>query len=85
MHVYGIYLATLHQLDLLEEARLDHRAKLTKASQPNVPAWRRGLGGSARSLSGVLASVARSLDPSVESERTAGRRSEGGVGRALAS
>ena len=85
MNVFVPYLAALHQRDLLEDARMYRLAKLIEASQPNVPAWRRSLGGGARSLSGVLASVARSLDPSVETERTAGRRSEGGAGRALAS
>ena len=85
MNVFVPYLAALHQRDLLDEARMYRRAKLSESSQPNVPAWRRSLGGSARNLSGALASVARSLDPSLETERTAGRRSEGGVGRALAS
>jgi hypothetical protein len=85
MHVYGLYLAALRQSDLLEEARMYRRVKLSEHAEPKVPAWRRSLGGSARVLSGAFASVARSLDPSVETERTAHRRSEGGVGRALAS
>ena len=62
MNVYGIYLAALHQRDLLEEAQLYRRAKLAAASQP-TPAWR-------RTLSGAFTSFARSLDPSVEIEVT---------------
>jgi hypothetical protein len=58
MNVYGIYLAALHQQDLLEQAQVYRRAKLATASQP-TPAWRRALGG-------ALASAARRLDPSVE-------------------
>lgn len=53
------YLAALHQQDLLEQAELRRRSKLVDASQPSVPAWRRTLGG-------LLASAARSLDPSDE-------------------
>ncbi|HEY4227288.1 MAG TPA: hypothetical protein VGM49_03035 [Candidatus Limnocylindrales bacterium] len=53
------YLAALHQQDLLEQAALGRRAKLRRASDPVVPAWR-------RRLSGLLSSAARSLDPDVE-------------------
>jgi hypothetical protein len=64
MNVYGIYLATLHQQDLLEQARLYHRAKLAPTSPGTVPAWR-------RSLSGLLASAASTIDPTVKVERVA--------------
>ncbi len=83
MNVFVPYLAALHQRDLLEDARLYRLAKLFESSQPKVPAWRRSLGGSARNLSGVLASVARSLDPSVETERSTSRPRDG-VDRAFA-
>lgn len=60
MNVYGVYLAALHQQDLLEQAQLYRRAKLAPASQPTA-AWR-------RTLRGLFVSAARSLDPSVEVE-----------------
>jgi len=53
------YLAALHQQDLLEQAELGRRAKLSRSSDPVVPTWR-------RRLSGLLRSAARSLDPGVE-------------------
>ena len=59
------YLIALHQQELLQDAELSRRAKLSEASRPAIPAWR-------RSLSGLFASPARSLDPSVEVERVAG-------------
>lgn len=71
MNVYGIYLAALHQQDLLEQAQLYRRAKLAPKSQ-RTPAWR-------RSLSGALTSVARSLDPSVEIEVTEARAANRGA------
>ena len=71
MNVYGIYLAALHQQDLLEQAQLYRRAKAATASR-TTPAWR-------RSLSGVLTSVARSLDPSVEIEVTEARAASRGT------
>lgn len=77
MNAFVPYLAALHVQELREEARQHRRAKLGRHSQPLVPAWRRSLGG-------VLASAARALDPNVATERPA-RRSESGVGRALAS
>lgn len=55
------YLIALHQQDLLHDAELSRRARLSQAAQPGIPAWR-------RSLSGLFASAARSLDPSVEVE-----------------
>ena len=76
------YIMALRQQDLLEEAALRRRVKLSQGSQPNVPAWRRRLGSGAHGLSGLLASAARSLDPNVGTERGAHR--ESGVGRALA-
>jgi hypothetical protein len=53
------YLAALHQQDLLEQAELRRRAKLSQGLEPGIPAWR-------RRLSGLLSAAARSLDPSVE-------------------
>ena len=55
------YLIALHQQELLQDAERARRAKLSAASQPAIPAWR-------RSLSGLFASAAKSLDPSVEVE-----------------
>ncbi|HYK94418.1 MAG TPA: hypothetical protein VE011_00905 [Candidatus Dormibacteraeota bacterium] len=49
------YLAALHQQDLLEQAELRRRAKLSIASERTTPAWRRH-----------LSAAARALDPSVE-------------------
>jgi len=53
------YLIALHQQELLRESELRRREKLSRSSQPSVPAWR-------RSLSGLLASAARSPDPETE-------------------
>lgn len=61
MNVFIPYLAALHQQDLLQQAELQRRFKLSPAAQPGIPAWRRSLGG-------LFASAARSLDPSVEVE-----------------
>jgi hypothetical protein len=62
MNAFVPYLAALHQQDLLEQAFLDRRAKLSQHARPAVPAWR-------RALSGLFASAAQTLDPSVEVER----------------
>jgi hypothetical protein len=62
MNVFVPYLAALHQQDLLEQARLERRAKLAQHVQSSIPAWR-------QRLSGLFASAAQSLDPSVEVER----------------
>jgi len=64
MNAFVPYLAALHQQDLLEQAELHRRAKLSERSRPRVPAWR-------RSLSGFLASAARSLDPSLDGKPAA--------------
>jgi hypothetical protein len=64
MHAFVPYLLALHQQNLLAEAEITRRAKRASAVQPGVAAWRRGLGG-------FLAFAARSLDPSIESDRTA--------------
>ena len=84
MHALAPYMAALHQQTLIEEAEVDRLLRRARSSQPGVSAWRRSLGGGARRLSGVLASAAHSLDPSVEAERTKVRTSERTVGRALA-
>jgi hypothetical protein len=85
MNAFAPYLAALHIEELREEARLQRRAALSERAYASVPAWRRGLGTGARGLSGLFASAARSLDPSVEAERAARRSHDGRVGRALAS
>ena len=61
MNAFGPYLAAIHLQDLLDDAALERRARLARKGQSGVPAWRRGLGS-------LLASAARSLDPSVEAE-----------------
>lgn len=78
MNAFVPYLAALHIEELREEARQRRRVKLSQHGQPPVSAWRRGLGA-------ALASAARSLDPSVDTERSVRRGREAGVGRALAS
>jgi hypothetical protein len=64
MNAFVPYLAALHQQDLLEQAQVYRRGKLSTASRQSTPAWR-------RTLSGALASAARRLDPSLEVERSA--------------
>lgn len=61
MHALFPYLIALHQQELLQDAELARRAKLSPPAQPSIPAWR-------RSLSGLFASAAKSLDPTVEVE-----------------
>lgn len=84
MNALAPYMAALHQQTLLEEAELDRIVRRSRSSETGISAWRRGLGGGARRLSGLFASAARTLDPSVEAERTKTRHSERSVGRALA-
>lgn len=61
MNVFVPYLAALHQQDLLQQAEIHRRVKLATAHAA-VPAWRKG-------LSGLLASAAKSIDPTVQFER----------------
>jgi hypothetical protein len=84
MNALAPYMAALHQQNLLEEAELDRMVRRSRPSNSDVAAWRRGLGGGARRLSGLFASAARSLDPSAEAERSKVPTSERTVGRALA-
>ena len=84
MNALAPYMAAIHQQNLLEEAELDRLVRRNRASTTEIAAWRRGLGGGARRLSGLFASAARSLDPTAEVERTNVRTSERTVGRALA-
>jgi hypothetical protein len=84
MNALAPYLAAMHQQDLLQAAELDRLARQSRSSKPEIAPWRRNLGGGARRLSGLFASAARSLDPTVEVERTKVRTSERTVGRALA-
>jgi len=84
MNALAPYMAALHQQDLLESAELDRLLRRSRAANPDVAAWRRGLGGGARRLSGLFASAASTLDPSAEASRKQVRTSERTVGRALA-
>jgi len=84
MNALAPYIAALHQQNLLEQAEMDRLARQSRSSKPEVATWRRGLGGGARRLSGLFASAARSLDPTVEAEHAKVRTSERTVGRALA-
>lgn len=84
MNALAPYIAAIHQQNLLEEAELSRLARLGRSSDTGVAAWRRGLGGGARRLSGLLASAAHMLDPHEEAQRVAHRTSERTVGRALA-
>ena len=63
MNAFGPYLAAIHLQDLLDDAAIERRARLARKGQPGVPAWRRGLGS-------LFVTAARSLDPSVEAERS---------------
>ena len=58
MHAIAHYLLASYQRDLIAEAEIARRARIASAAQQGVPAWRRGLGG-------ILASAARSVDPSI--------------------
>jgi hypothetical protein len=84
MNALAPYMAAIHQQNLLEEAELDRLLRVNRASRTEIAAWRRGLGGGARRLSGLFATAARSLDPAGEAEHTKVRTSERTVGRALA-
>jgi hypothetical protein len=66
MNAIAPYIATIHLQDLLRQAEIDRRAKLASASQPSIPAWRRGLGW-------AFASAARTLDPSIGDRASKGR------------
>ena len=85
MNALAPYIAALHQQNLLEQAEVDRLVRLSRSSNPEIAAWRRNLGGGAHRLSGLFASAARSLDPTIEAERTKVRTSDRTVGRALAS
>ena len=84
MNALAPYMAAIHQQNLLEEAEVGRLLRRNRASKPEIAAWRRGLGGGARRLSGLFAGAARSLDPTIEVEPTKVRTSERTVGRALA-
>jgi hypothetical protein len=71
MHAFAPYLLALYQRDILAEAEGARRARLASAAQHGIPAWRRGLGT-------ILASAARSIDPSID------RRARGRGARAMA-
>lgn len=72
MNVFVPYLAALHQQDLLQQAELQRRINLAHLAEPSLPAWR-------RVLSGLFASAAMTLDPSVEVERAPAVPAGGGA------
>ena len=86
MNALAPYMAAIHQQNLLEEAEVARLLRKNRSSttENEIAAWRRGLGGGARRLSGLFANAARSLDPAGEAERANVRTSERTVGRALA-
>jgi hypothetical protein len=84
MNALAPFIAAINQHNLLDEAELVRLVKRSQTADPTVAAWRRGLGGGARRLSGLFASAARALDPSVEAETVARRTTERTVGRVLA-
>lgn len=59
MNAFQPYLAAIHLNELRTEAALERRARLARKGLAGVPAWRRSLGG-------LFASAARSIDPTVE-------------------
>lgn len=66
MHALAPYLLAVYQRDILEQAEITRRLRVAAAAQRGVPAWRRGLGG-------ILASAARSVDPSIPDRSGRGR------------
>ena len=82
MDAFTPYLAEIHRQDMLDEAAAERLAGALRAASPSVPAWRRGLGS-------LFASVAGTLDPSIDpttARRTSGQPSGSGSGaRAMAS
>jgi hypothetical protein len=64
------YLAEIHRQDLLDDAAAARLASVARASSPSVSAWRRGLGS-------LLASVAGTIDPSIDT--TTARRTQASV------
>ena len=83
MNALAPYMAAIHQQNLLDEAETSRLLRRNRESKPEIAAWRRGLGAGAHRLSGLLASAAKSLDPTVGIQRTKVRVSERTVGRAL--
>jgi hypothetical protein len=66
MNVFVPYLAALHQRDLLEEAALLRIARRAELANQDVAVWRRILAAGTNRLSGLLASAARAIDPTVD-------------------
>jgi hypothetical protein len=66
MNAFVLYVAALHQQDLIDEARRVRRARQVQLANPSTPAWRRTLGASAQSLSDAFASAARTIDPAID-------------------
>jgi len=84
MNAFVPYLAALHQRDLLEEARELRRARLAQRADPGVSAVRRALGVGARSLSGLFAAAARTLDPAEQPARIVRPVTDGAEGASAA-
>jgi hypothetical protein len=76
MDAFTPYRAAIRQEELLCEAENRRLVKAAGLAQP-IPAWRRNLGG-------MLASAARSVDPSIEAERTGRTSAKGRGARAIA-
>ena len=66
MHALARYILAVYQRDLLAEAEITRRLRIASGAQRGVPAWRRGLGG-------ILASAARSVDPTLAERPARGR------------
>jgi hypothetical protein len=66
MNALAPYLLAVYKRDLLAEAEITRRLRIASAARSGVPAWRRGLGG-------ILASAARSVDPSITERPARGR------------
>ena len=74
MDAFTPYLAEIHRQDLLDDAAAARLASAARASSPSVSAWRRGLGS-------LLASMAGTLDPNIDTttaRRTPARASGAG-------
>jgi hypothetical protein len=73
MNALTPYIVAIHLQSLREEAEEARRLREYQASNPEIATWRRGLGGGAQRLSGLLATAAKSLDPSIGAQRTKAR------------
>lgn len=77
MTAFKPYLAAIHMQELRHEAALERRARLARKGLAGVPTWRRSLGG-------LFASAARSIDPTVEAPAPNRTSAKEGGARAFA-